>query len=679
MRPVATAQMHHVGHVDEEMQMGIATDAMAHIMTVLTDLYSDQQMAVIREYSTNALDSHIDAGNPAPVEITLPTTLGPNFVVRDYGVGLNVDDIRNIYSMYGSSTKRESDAVTGMLGLGCKSGLTYALSFTVDAVKNGVRTVAIVTKNNQGVGTIKILDTAGTTDPNGVTISVPVKPQDVQSFRTKAEGFYKYWTPGTVMVDGEFPTFIRDQDDAAKGIWIDQDILVSKDRGQSYVVMGNVAYPFKWPEKPNTPINQGYNAHYGNQPNTRDKFDYAVTAWVPMGSVNFTPSREALMTTRMTEETLNTLREYIADRFEAVLVEKLRTAPNNWERAKVWNTWRWTSTSKNGLGIPGFQGGMYQSLMIPKGATAWGYNASYDKANKFQDYMSWQDLQNESRLVITDYPHRSLHPSARARLRQYASAKGFSNGLFLCPEGMKCDVLDGRPNVIRWSDVFDNTDAPPKEKRGKSTVVYSHYDAKPDGTVTLNYHTGAFVKSKRPLVFASVADIPVKVKENRYYHRPTGLTVVNDYAKRYDEATWVTISAGQVEKFQRLHPWAEQWNDYINRLNTEALKALTEQDKMASHLNGVLAKVAVDLTRSSIKVTDPDLIEIQKLANHKSPRIDRCKKLNILIPEPTTSKSREINARYPLLPLIYSGVSSCHDPSVLKDLVLYLEAKHGIS
>ena len=39
--------------------MSIDQSALSHIMNVLTDLYADPELAVIREYSSNALDSHI--------------------------------------------------------------------------------------------------------------------------------------------------------------------------------------------------------------------------------------------------------------------------------------------------------------------------------------------------------------------------------------------------------------------------------------------------------------------------------------------------------------------------------------------------------------------------------------------------------------------------------------------
>ena len=67
----------------ESIEMSIDQNSLAHIMSVLTNLYSDPEMAVLREYSSNARDSHIASGNPDPIEVNLPTTLSPFLTIQD--------------------------------------------------------------------------------------------------------------------------------------------------------------------------------------------------------------------------------------------------------------------------------------------------------------------------------------------------------------------------------------------------------------------------------------------------------------------------------------------------------------------------------------------------------------------------------------------------------------------
>ena len=70
-----------------------------------SQIYENKILAVVREYSCNALDAHIEAGVPdKPIEVTLPNNLNPYFTVRDFGKGLDDEGIFDIYATYGKST-----------------------------------------------------------------------------------------------------------------------------------------------------------------------------------------------------------------------------------------------------------------------------------------------------------------------------------------------------------------------------------------------------------------------------------------------------------------------------------------------------------------------------------------------------------------------------------------------
>ena len=115
--------------ITKTVSFGIKQSGLPHIFNVLRNqLYSDKILAVIREYTANAIDANIEAGKAdRPVEITLPTTFDPTFKVRDFGPALNEQEIEEVYAMYGESTKRSSNSQIGMLGLGSKSGFACPL------------------------------------------------------------------------------------------------------------------------------------------------------------------------------------------------------------------------------------------------------------------------------------------------------------------------------------------------------------------------------------------------------------------------------------------------------------------------------------------------------------------------------------------------------------------------
>ena len=110
---------------------GISLKDEAHIMSTLRDtLYSDKVLAVIREYSSNAWDAHREVGKAdVPIKVTLPTSMDPTLTIEDFGPGLSPDDVFNVYTQYGASTKRGSNSSVGMLGIGSKSGFSFCSGF----------------------------------------------------------------------------------------------------------------------------------------------------------------------------------------------------------------------------------------------------------------------------------------------------------------------------------------------------------------------------------------------------------------------------------------------------------------------------------------------------------------------------------------------------------------------
>ena len=88
-------------------------EATAKAFKILSDgLYSNKIKAVVRELSTNAYDSHVDAGcREKPFDVQLPTRLDPTFCIRDYGTGLSYEDCMDLYSTYFRSNRTNSNDV----------------------------------------------------------------------------------------------------------------------------------------------------------------------------------------------------------------------------------------------------------------------------------------------------------------------------------------------------------------------------------------------------------------------------------------------------------------------------------------------------------------------------------------------------------------------------------------
>lgn len=328
MKPVQTVKIDHQGNLPTEGRTAFSLDqnSLTHLMGVLTDLYTDTLGAVIREYSTNAADAHAEAKNPAPIEVTLPTALVPTLTIRDYGIGMSRDTVEQCYGSYGFSTKRNTNDQTGMLGLGTKSALTYTTQFTVTSVKDGKRVVVVVSRDENGVGFLQTVSHTETADPNGTTIMIPIPGSDVGRACEKARDFFKYWKPGSVLVNDEAPTNFLDvaRDAGRTVIEIDDDIFVLSGYAPkgSTIVMGGV----------------GYNvSNHSVLPNNVNGSNWSIVAFVPMGSVTFSPAREEVSDSETTSETLRTIKSYVTESYTRKIREQVEGCTSIGEAAVMIN------------------------------------------------------------------------------------------------------------------------------------------------------------------------------------------------------------------------------------------------------------------------------------------------------------------------------------------------------
>lgn len=190
-------ELTEVGSLSSGM-FGLSSHAedQAHLLSILRDrLYTNKVLAVMREYSTNAWDAHVDAGkSDVPIRVRLPTALDPAFSVRDFGKGLSEEDVYQVFTQYGRSTKRGTNAVAGMLGIGCKSGFAYSASFTVTSYHGGKKMIfsAALDPTNMGRMT-KLYE--GPTEETGVEVKIPVFMKDAQQFHNEALHLYKFFDP----------------------------------------------------------------------------------------------------------------------------------------------------------------------------------------------------------------------------------------------------------------------------------------------------------------------------------------------------------------------------------------------------------------------------------------------------------------------------------------------------
>lgn len=157
-------------------------------------IYTDVPLAVVRELSTNAHDAHVAAGTTdQPFYVHLPNRLESWLEIRDYGTGLSPEDVTTIFTVYFASTRNTSDAFTGCLGLGSKSPFAYTDQFVVTSYLDGTMRVYSLFKNEEGAPSIALMMEQETEEPNGVSVKINVKQNDIVSFVRAASDVYRFF------------------------------------------------------------------------------------------------------------------------------------------------------------------------------------------------------------------------------------------------------------------------------------------------------------------------------------------------------------------------------------------------------------------------------------------------------------------------------------------------------
>ena len=104
------------GSVDTSNSMRMNLNAQSYEL-LLSNLYSDSLGAVLRELTTNAVEANIASGTDKKVCIQLPNVISTDLIIKDFGAGLDDQEIDKYLNCLFSSSKGESNDFMGGFGL----------------------------------------------------------------------------------------------------------------------------------------------------------------------------------------------------------------------------------------------------------------------------------------------------------------------------------------------------------------------------------------------------------------------------------------------------------------------------------------------------------------------------------------------------------------------------------
>lgn len=592
-----------------KVTMGIRREDMGKVMGLLTDIYKNKLAAVIREYSTNAIDAIIAAGlDPTknPIRVTLPTALTPFLTIADCGIGLSESDINNIYANYGYSTKDNTNDATGMFGIGCKSALTYTQQFTVQSVKDGKMIVVMVTRESDGSGSMNTISQTDTDLPNGTEIKVAIGREDHYRAEQIAKDFYCYWPEGSVLVNGQPPARFD-------GLRISDDLFVVTERRTSKVVMGNVAYPV-------------------------DELDDlcpmgSVVAYVPIGSCEIPPARESLQESKATTATLDGVRTRFAEQAKLAVQREVDKAATPQEAIAI--AVKWDRYLPNGGRFPNHQrhssnpsspltGYKFKGADLPAyiesdievevtdpytqakrkaiqpfittGNGSYRMGAANDADRVYA--VEWPGL-----MWVKGYTPTKFNANHKRKLRLACEQKSIDlNAIagFICVAGEMPDAgkqpgvkFIDPSRILDWEEVRKLQLAPRASRGGLSGRIPGSYDFYTEAGIQHGV-PGDKIRRNVPILY---------FRGNQHQVSGRRLQAVES---AYPKFTIVLLTANRVDKFKRNVPEAKTVNGGLTAKRDEWVKALTTDQRDAlwlsdNHLTDSLRRLDAG------KVKDPNL------------------------------------------------------------------------
>lgn len=217
-----------IGGMTENKFGIIANDKMYNILS--NGIYVDKIKAPIRELATNAYDAHVSCNKKdIPFLVHIPQKDEPYFSIRDYGEGLDSNQIETLYTTYGWSNKNDSNKYVGCLGLGSKSPFSYTDSFEIHSVKNSKKYIYRCFMDC-GIPCVMKFDEYDTVEESGMLIKFDVKEFDIHEFFYKSLSVFKWFKVKPITnVSFDYPEFK-----------IEDGVIINGEEG---ILMGNVFYP----------------------------------------------------------------------------------------------------------------------------------------------------------------------------------------------------------------------------------------------------------------------------------------------------------------------------------------------------------------------------------------------------------------------------------------------------
>jgi hypothetical protein len=296
------------------------------LMMLASNLYSNQKLAVVREVMCNAWDAQIESGmTHVPVKVTI--TEENELIIEDSGYGIPAEMFPEVYGTMGGSTKRKNVAVTGGFGLGAKSPWSYVDSFRVINENQGTKTIYNLVKASveaEGHPAIQQVMQVPT-ERSGLTVRFQLQDEDVRTFihyiryiAMHGDMLVDLHTSdalGTLPVE-RLPTMNLDKTPGSYDINHEAWYAHYMGNHSLFVRYGAVIYPML--QTPGTEKAIGLLKQFMEIVGFKK-----MVVQVAPGTLALTPNREALSSSKMTEDGITDMCVALVQRIEDDIIKQI--------------------------------------------------------------------------------------------------------------------------------------------------------------------------------------------------------------------------------------------------------------------------------------------------------------------------------------------------------------------
>lgn len=187
----------------EEVMFSMDSSSEHIVFDILrSKLYKNNIGAICREVASNSRDAQREIGDfTNPIEITIRDMSdslfiedGINIIFRDNGIGISPERVKNIYTKYGASTKRDSNVETGGFGLGAKTPFAYSDAFMVRTIVDNIEYLYSIYIDESKKGKMTLLEQKEVVNQNNMTeVIISVAQDDVDTFEYEVIRNTQFW------------------------------------------------------------------------------------------------------------------------------------------------------------------------------------------------------------------------------------------------------------------------------------------------------------------------------------------------------------------------------------------------------------------------------------------------------------------------------------------------------